>query len=152
MNIAELFIRRPVMTTLVMIGILLLYDPNLTAPWVVEGKRSDVAGLMAAGLRMLERTGKAPDALLRLGQSLVWRRPPWEEPAVPLAFAVLYRFGPSREEARWRWVRWGAAFAAATGADAGHRGDRGRQGSRRHGVLRSFSRLRLTRPSVRQRW
>lgn len=29
------------------------------------------------------------------------------------AFAVLYRFGPSRERARWRWVRWGAAFAAA---------------------------------------
>jgi membrane protein len=28
------------------------------------------------------------------------------------AFAVLYRFGPSRERARWRWVRWGAVFAA----------------------------------------
>src|SRR5437773_10039398 len=27
--------------------------------------------------------------LLRAGQTLVWRRPPWEEPAVPLAFAVL---------------------------------------------------------------
>ncbi|MDB5425285.1 MAG: ribonuclease [Phenylobacterium sp.] len=29
------------------------------------------------------------------------------------AFAVLYRFGPSRQEARWRWVRPGAVFAAA---------------------------------------
>ena len=29
--------------------------------------------------------------VLRPGQSLVWRRPPWEEPAVPLAFAILYR-------------------------------------------------------------
>jgi 23S rRNA pseudouridine1911/1915/1917 synthase len=29
--------------------------------------------------------------VLRAGDSLVWRRPPWEEPAVPLAFAVLYR-------------------------------------------------------------
>jgi 23S rRNA pseudouridine1911/1915/1917 synthase len=28
---------------------------------------------------------------LRRGQELVWRRPPWEEPEVPLAFAVLYR-------------------------------------------------------------
>jgi len=28
------------------------------------------------------------------------------------AFAVLYRFGPSRQRAQWRWVRWGAAFAA----------------------------------------
>jgi len=31
------------------------------------------------------------DDVLRPGQSLVWRRPPWEEPAVPLAFAVLHR-------------------------------------------------------------
>ncbi len=31
---------------------------------------------------------------------------------VACAFAVLYRFGPSRKQARWRWVRWGAAFAA----------------------------------------
>jgi 23S rRNA pseudouridine1911/1915/1917 synthase len=29
--------------------------------------------------------------VLRLGQSLVWRRPPWEEPPVPLSFAVLHR-------------------------------------------------------------
>jgi 23S rRNA pseudouridine1911/1915/1917 synthase len=29
--------------------------------------------------------------VLRPGQSLVWRRPPWEEPAVPLGFAILYR-------------------------------------------------------------
>ncbi len=28
------------------------------------------------------------------------------------AFAVLYRFGPSRQRARWRWVRWGATLAA----------------------------------------
>ena len=34
----------------IMIGILLVYDPNLTAPWVVEGKRSDVASLMAITL------------------------------------------------------------------------------------------------------
>jgi 23S rRNA pseudouridine1911/1915/1917 synthase len=29
--------------------------------------------------------------VLRPGQSLAWRRPPWEEPAVPLHFAILYR-------------------------------------------------------------
>ena len=29
-----------------------------------------------------------------------------------LAFAVVYRFGPSRQPARWRWVRWGAMAAA----------------------------------------
>jgi len=29
--------------------------------------------------------------VLRPGQTLTWHRPPWEEPAVPLGFAVLYR-------------------------------------------------------------
>ncbi len=40
------------------------------------------------------RLGDAPAASgdrLRAGQMLVWCRPPWEEPAVPLAFAILYR-------------------------------------------------------------
>jgi len=31
------------------------------------------------------------NAVLRPGQKLIWRRPPWEEPDVPLAFAVLYQ-------------------------------------------------------------
>ncbi|MFI5183564.1 MAG: pseudouridine synthase [Vicinamibacteria bacterium] len=35
-------------------------------------------------------TAHAEDAL-RPGQSLVWRRPPWEEGEVPLAFAILHR-------------------------------------------------------------
>lgn len=30
-------------------------------------------------------------AILRPGQGLTWRRPPWHEPEVPLDFAVLYR-------------------------------------------------------------
>ena len=29
-----------------------------------------------------------------------------------LAFSVVYRFGPSRQHARWRWVSWGGVFAA----------------------------------------
>ena len=29
-----------------------------------------------------------------------------------VAFAFIYRFGPSRQKARWRWVRWGAGAAA----------------------------------------
>jgi membrane protein len=32
--------------------------------------------------------------------------------AVAFATALIYRFGPSREEPRWRWVTWGSAFAA----------------------------------------
>jgi membrane protein len=31
---------------------------------------------------------------------------------VALALAVLYRYGPSRSEPRWRWITWGSAFAA----------------------------------------
>lgn len=29
-----------------------------------------------------------------------------------LAFTLLYRIGPSRAQARWRWLTWGAAFAS----------------------------------------
>jgi membrane protein len=29
-----------------------------------------------------------------------------------IVLAVLYRFGPSRQTARWRWVSWGSGFAA----------------------------------------
>lgn len=32
-----------------------------------------------------------PGDVLRAGQWLVWRRPPWEEPPVPLAWAILHR-------------------------------------------------------------
>jgi 23S rRNA pseudouridine1911/1915/1917 synthase len=35
-------------------------------------------------------TARATDRLAP-GQRLVWNRPPWEEPAVPLSFALLYR-------------------------------------------------------------
>ena len=30
-----------------------------------------------------------------------------------VGFAVLYRYGPSRAQPRWRWVSWGAAVAVA---------------------------------------
>lgn len=32
---------------------------------------------------------------------------------VALAVSAVYRYGPSRDEPRWRWVSWGGAFAAA---------------------------------------
>jgi membrane protein len=32
--------------------------------------------------------------------------------AVALAVAMMYRYGPSREKAQWRWLSWGSAFAA----------------------------------------
>ena len=30
-----------------------------------------------------------------------------------LVLAIIYRYGPSRAQARWRWVSWGAAVATA---------------------------------------
>jgi membrane protein len=31
---------------------------------------------------------------------------------VSLAIALIYRYGPSRDEPQWRWITWGSAFAA----------------------------------------
>ncbi|KAA2213427.1 YihY/virulence factor BrkB family protein [Teichococcus oryzae] len=33
---------------------------------------------------------------------------------VTLALSCIYRYGPSRERAKWRWVSWGGAFAAVS--------------------------------------
>jgi 23S rRNA pseudouridine1911/1915/1917 synthase len=46
---------------------------------------------IAAGEVSLAGETADPADVLRAGQPLVWRRPPWEEPMAPLAFAVLYR-------------------------------------------------------------
>lgn len=32
---------------------------------------------------------------------------------VSLAISVIYRYGPSRDHAQWRWLSWGSVFAAA---------------------------------------
>jgi 23S rRNA pseudouridine1911/1915/1917 synthase len=45
---------------------------------------------VVSGRVLLNGVPASPDAVLQPGQKLVWRRPPWEEPDVPLAFAVLY--------------------------------------------------------------
>ncbi len=44
-----------------------------------------------AGELRLDGDPVAASERLRAGQILVWRRPPWEEPLVPLSFAILYR-------------------------------------------------------------
>lgn len=31
---------------------------------------------------------------------------------IGLVLAVIYRYGPSRREPKWRWIAWGSAFAA----------------------------------------
>lgn len=55
-------------------------------------------------------------AFLALGEVVDWLVSILRWPIVlvlaGLALAVLYRFGPSRERAEWRWVTWGSAFAS----------------------------------------
>ncbi len=46
---------------------------------------------IAAGEVQLQDAVATETDILRAGQSLLWRRPPWQEPAVPLCFAVLHR-------------------------------------------------------------
>jgi 23S rRNA pseudouridine1911/1915/1917 synthase len=57
-------------------------------------RHSDEAAWRAriqGGEVVLDGAPTGASVLLRAGQSLVWRRPPWEEEPVPLAFAVLHR-------------------------------------------------------------
>jgi 23S rRNA pseudouridine1911/1915/1917 synthase len=51
------------------------------------------AARIDAGQLFLDGRQAAADALLRRGVELVWRRPPWEEPAVPGEFALIYEDG-----------------------------------------------------------
>ncbi|HSD65990.1 MAG TPA: RluA family pseudouridine synthase [Vicinamibacteria bacterium] len=46
---------------------------------------------IASGAVRLDGEAALAMDVLRPGQSLVWRRPPWEEPPVPHGFAVLHR-------------------------------------------------------------
>jgi len=48
---------------------------------------------IASGAVLVDGEASSPEALLRPGQSVLWARPPWEEPAVPLVYALLYEDG-----------------------------------------------------------
>jgi len=43
-----------------------------------------------AGLVLLDGQPVASGEIIRAGQTLVWRRPPWQEPNAPVSFAVLH--------------------------------------------------------------
>ena len=60
----------------------LLYGHSTAAVWNDR---------IAAGEVLVDGEAAVASTPLRAGQIVVWRRPPWDEPAVPLAFAVLYR-------------------------------------------------------------
>ncbi|WP_274628089.1 YihY/virulence factor BrkB family protein [Arvimicrobium flavum] len=74
-------------------------------------------GAILIGVVLMVSVGVVPAvlALLRLG--------PWTETIISLArwplmlvfiwlgIALMYRYGPSRERAKWRWLTWGATLA-----------------------------------------
>lgn len=45
---------------------------------------------LVAGEITLDRIPARGDEILRAGQELLWRRPPWEEPSAPLHFVVIH--------------------------------------------------------------
>jgi membrane protein len=65
-------------------------------------------GAVVAVPVVLKFVGLGPTADLLL-QLLRW---PLLLVAVGILLAVLFRYGPSRDKAKWRWVSWGGAFAA----------------------------------------
>jgi len=64
-----------------------------------------IIGVIPAVLSFLQ-LGGSTDVLIRIGR---W---PVMLVLVAVALAVLYRFGPSREHAKFRWLSWGASLAA----------------------------------------
>jgi 23S rRNA pseudouridine1911/1915/1917 synthase len=53
--------------------------------------REEWTGRIQSGRVLLDGIPAQEDAILAAGQSLIWVRPPWEEPEVPRTFAILYR-------------------------------------------------------------
>nr|WP_245431210.1 YihY/virulence factor BrkB family protein [Rhodoplanes roseus] len=47
-----------------------------------------------------------------MAAALQWGRWPVLLLVLAFALAVVYRFGPSRTTARWRWISWGSAFSS----------------------------------------
>jgi 23S rRNA pseudouridine1911/1915/1917 synthase len=63
--------------------------------WLVHRHRHSTEAVwrerLASGEVRLDGEAALAMDVLRPGQALVWRRPPWEEPVVPLGFAILHR-------------------------------------------------------------
>jgi membrane protein len=88
------FVKRTLMTLAFTLGGLLFFILAMAAVLVLP------AVLNFVGL------GSTVEWLLHIGR---W---PLLAVAVALLLAAVYRFGPSRSRARWRWVSWGSAVAA----------------------------------------
>jgi membrane protein len=75
-------------------------------------------GLIVFAMLALAAVVAVPVALAFIGLGgvaeflLRWLRWPLLLGAVGLLLALIYRYLPSREHARWRWISWGSGFAA----------------------------------------
>jgi membrane protein len=47
-----------------------------------------------------------------LGTVVNWARWPVMAALIAVVLALIYRYGPSRDEPQWRWITWGSVFAA----------------------------------------
>ncbi len=76
-------------------------------------------GMIALGAFAVVLVAVFPAAVDRIGLPDVvatviqWARWPILAAAVLLGLGLLYRYGPSRQHPRWRWVTWGSALATA---------------------------------------
>ena len=55
-----------------------------------HSSRADWQGRLEAGQIFINERRTEPDAILKHGQLLLWRRPPWEEPDAPLFYSILH--------------------------------------------------------------
>jgi 23S rRNA pseudouridine1911/1915/1917 synthase len=66
-----------------------------TLAWLAQRYRHSTEAVwrerIAGGEVLLDGEVALAMDVLRPGQALAWRRPPWEEPTVPLGFAILHR-------------------------------------------------------------
>jgi membrane protein len=85
------FLRRTGLATLVVIGGALVLGAVITA-----------GGLLSRAM------AGAPEAVRVVGRLLTW---PALAVVMAASLAVLYRFGPDRTNARWRWISGGAVLA-----------------------------------------
>lgn len=73
---------------------------------------------MVLGILMIVSIGVVPAVLAFLNLESVTEqlirilRWPVTLLVIACAIAVIYRYGPSRERPKWRWITWGGAFAA----------------------------------------
>ena len=84
---------------------------NLTAMSMTLGAMAMVATLIALSAVLPALVALFPGGAVR-DTLLLWGRWPVMAALLTLVLAVLYRVGPDRRAAKWRWITPGAAFAA----------------------------------------